>query len=215
MLHFSLQSVDFHPWLSRLHPTLPPLHYTTTRLLSLHPEKCPGLVGESCATVPQLPPGQKKWNKLWFLILFQFHWIPRWFWFQVDCWSSESPLTPSPGQSSLQWLTLSSSPVNRCFQRPATCSRPCSHCRDAPSSLDLRLSCLYTMHRADPGDRVGCPVGSIICQLSILAVLPHLWDLCSFVVQSLNCVQLLPTPWTAALQASLPFTIGNSYPSSR
>ena len=184
MPHFSLQSMDSHSWPPRPHPTLPPPP-------PLPPEKCPGLVGESCAAVPQPPPGQKKWNKLWFLILLQFHWIPRWFWFQLDCWSSEAPLTPSPGQRSLQWLTLSSSPVNRCFQRPATSSRPCLHCRDAPGSLDLRLSCLHTMHRADPGDRVGCPVGGITCQLSILAGPPHLWHLCSFVVvQSLNCIRL-------------------------
>ena len=31
-----------------------------------------------------------------------------------------------------------------------------------------------------------------------------------FVVQSLNCVQLFMTPWTAACQASLPFTISQS-----
>lgn len=54
--------------------------------------------------------------------------------------------------------------------------------RGCSGSLDLRLSCLYTIHRADPEDRVGCPVGGITCQLSILAGPPHLWDLCSFVV---------------------------------
>ena len=33
-----------------------------------------------------------------------------------------------------------------------------------------------------------------------------------FVVQSLSCVQLFATPWTAALQASLSFTISQSLP---
>ena len=34
----------------------------------------------------------------------------------------------------------------------------------------------------------------------------YLWN-CPLLVQSLNCVRLFATPWTAACQASLPFTI--------
>ena len=36
------------------------------------------------------------------------------------------------------------------------------------------------------------------------------WGLLSFVVQLLSCVHLFATPWTAAHQASLPFTISQS-----
>ena len=44
-------------------------------------------------------------------------------------------------------------------------------------------------------------------------------EICFGVVQSLSCVQLFVTLWTAAHQASLPFTISgvcsNSYPLSQ
>lgn len=66
--------------------------------------------------VPQPRPGQKKWNKLWFWTLFRFHWIPRWFGFQVDCLSLAASLTLSPGQRRLQRLTLSSGPENPYLQ---------------------------------------------------------------------------------------------------
>ena len=82
--------------------------------------------------VPQPRPGQKKWNKLWFWTLFQFHWIPRWFGFQTDCLSVEASLTPSPGRRSLQRLTLSSSPEDTYLQRPKTSSCPCARCGAAP-----------------------------------------------------------------------------------